>query len=105
VICTLSIVRPVPERLEHGVAEPRKEHVMNRLLSEVMIDAEDAFLVERAQQNAVESLRRGEVRAERFFHNHPRAAAGTISGPQLFHYFPKQDRRNGEIMWRPLRGT
>jgi hypothetical protein len=97
-------VLALPERLEHRVAEPREEQVVNRLLSEVVVDAEDALLIKRAKQNAVEPLRRGEIRAERFFHNDPRAVPGTISGPQLFHYFPEQNRRNGEIMRRPLRG-
>ena len=54
----------IPERLQEGVGEAEEEHVVDRPLAEVVIDAEDRRLVEGAEQDAVELLRRGEVVAE-----------------------------------------
>jgi hypothetical protein len=36
----------VPDRLEHGVAEPERQDVLHRLLAEVVVDAEDRLLGE-----------------------------------------------------------
>ena len=54
-------VLAVPDRLQERVGEAEVEQVLDRLLAEVMVDAEDRRLVEVAQQDAVEGLRRGEV--------------------------------------------
>ena len=39
-------VAAVPDRLEHPVAEPEHQQVLDGLLAEVVIDAEDLLLVE-----------------------------------------------------------
>ena len=51
----------VPERLQERIGEAEEEHVMHRPLPQVMVDAEDRRLVEGAEQDLVELLRRGEV--------------------------------------------
>ena len=57
----------VPERFQERVGEAEEHHVVHRPLAEVMVDAEDRRLVEGAEQDPVEFLRRGEVAAERLF--------------------------------------
>ena len=39
----------VPQRLEHAVGEAERQHVLDRLLAEVVVDAEDLGLVEDRQ--------------------------------------------------------
>src|SRR6185436_7959185 len=51
----------VPERLKERILEAEKDHVMNRPLAEVMVDAEDVLLVESPEQNPIERLRRDKV--------------------------------------------
>src|SRR5215510_12877195 len=46
----------IPKRLEKRVCESEVQQVLNRPLSEVMIDSEDRRLGKRLQQNAVELL-------------------------------------------------
>ena len=65
----------VPDRLQERVGEAEEQQVLHRALAQVMVDAEDRRLVEVAQQDAVEGLRRGEVRAERLFDDDASAAA------------------------------
>ena len=60
-------VLAIPERLEHRVGEAEEQHVVDGLLSEVMVNAEDALLVERFEQNPVEPLRRGEIACRKVF--------------------------------------
>ena len=40
-----------PERLEDPVREPEREHVLDRLLAEVVVDAEDLVLAEVASSS------------------------------------------------------
>ena len=44
----------VPQRLEHAVGEAERQHVLDGLLAQVVVDAEDLRLVEDAQHPAVE---------------------------------------------------
>src|SRR6266436_361247 len=57
----------IPKRLQERVGKTEEEQVVHRPLSKVMVDAEDCLLVEGAEQNPVEVLRRGEVPAEWLF--------------------------------------
>ena len=57
-------VAPVPERLEDAVAEAEDQHVADRLLAQVVVDAIDLRLVEDAQ-HVVQGARAVEVVAER----------------------------------------
>ena len=60
----------VPDRLEHAVREPERQHVLDGLLAEVVVDPEDLRLVEHAQHLAVELARLGQLRAERLLDHH-----------------------------------
>ena len=44
----------VPDRLEHGVREPHRQDVLDRLLAEVVVDPEDRARREDAVQDAVQ---------------------------------------------------
>src|SRR6185295_5760307 len=57
-------VLPVPHGLEDGVAEPEDQDVLDGLLAEVVVAAEDLLLVEELRDGAVELARGGEVAAE-----------------------------------------
>ena len=71
---------PVPDRLEHRVGEPEHEQVLDRLLAEEVVDAEDRRLREGAVEDLVELLGRGSGRARRASRPRrvrPRGAAGS----------------------------
>lgn len=61
----------VPQRLEEGVREPEDEQVLDRLLSQEVIDAKDRRLRERLVQQEVERPSGSEIVSERFLHHHP----------------------------------
>ena len=44
----------VPQRLEHAVGEAKRHHVLDRLLAQVVVDAEDLRLLEHVEHLAVE---------------------------------------------------
>ena len=70
-------VIPIPERLEDAVRKAHHEHILHRLLAQVMVDAIDLIFAEVAQQFAVEIGRAGRIVAERFLDDHaPEAALG-----------------------------
>ena len=69
-----------------------------------MIDAEDVFLVERRQQNAVQRLRGREVATEWLLDDHPRSRGRAAGLRQLLDDRGEQDRRYREIV-RGTRGT
>ena len=60
-------VAPVPQRLEDAVAEAERQDVLHGFLAEVMIDAVDLGLVERAVQFVAQLSRAGQIVAERLF--------------------------------------
>ena len=49
---------PVPDRLEDAVGEPQRQHVLDGLLAEVVVDAEDLVLVEVLLEPSVQLARR-----------------------------------------------
>ncbi len=55
----------VPDRLEQSIGEPQNENVLDRFLSEVVIDAIELVLVEDIEEVVIELARRREIRAER----------------------------------------
>src|ERR687893_269944 len=55
----------VPDRLEDPVRETQGQHVLDGLLAEVVVDAEDLVLREEPGDRLVEAPRRREVVAER----------------------------------------
>ncbi len=63
---------PVPDRLEDAVGEAEGQHVLDRLLAQVMVDPEDLLLVEVLPEHRVELTRRCEVVAERLLDDEAR---------------------------------
>ena len=59
----------IPQMLEDSVAEAEGEDVLDRLLSEVVVDAEDLPLVGEADEFRVQFARAGQVVAEGLFHH------------------------------------
>src|SRR6516164_6924925 len=55
----------VPERFEHLISEPKEKHAVNRLFAQVMIDSVNRLLVERLEQDLIESLGRRQISTER----------------------------------------
>src|SRR5262245_23459788 len=80
---TLALVAS-SERFQKRVLEAEEDHVMRRPFPQIMIDSEDVLLVESAEQNPVEFLRRDTIMTERFF-NHDASAVRASSFVQLFH--------------------
>src|SRR5207245_8475408 len=62
-------VMAVPHRLQEGVREAEEEEILHRLLAEIMVDAEDARLIEYLMQRRVERPRTREVPPEWLFHH------------------------------------
>jgi len=66
-------VEVVPDRLEEGVGEAKVNHILDGILAQIMIDAEDIFFRKDFVNYFVKSLRRGQVSAERLLHDDARA--------------------------------
>src|SRR5713101_2656646 len=97
-------ITPLPEGLQEGVREPKKEHLIDGPLTEVMVDPKDRPLVESIEQRTVEGLRRGAVAAERLFDDHA-SAVGATRPAQLCHDRPEQRGRDREVVGRALGGA
>ena len=63
----------IPDRLEERVGEAEVEQVLDRLLAEVVVDAEDRRLGEHLVDRRVQCPRRREVASERLLEDDPRA--------------------------------
>ena len=61
----------VPDRLEQRVGEAQRHQVLDRLLAEVVVDAEDLRLVEVLEHRLVLCAGRGEVVADRLLDHDP----------------------------------
>jgi len=61
---------PVPERLKKRVCEAEVEHVLDRFLSKVMVDAKDARLRKDGVQDPIQFLGRGEVTSKGLLDDH-----------------------------------
>ena len=64
----------VPDRLEDPVGEAQDEHVLDRLLAEVVVDPVDLALVEVRAQERVQLPRARRVVAERLLDDQARPA-------------------------------
>ena len=69
-------VAAVPKGFENRVGETQHHQVLRGFLAEIMVDPIGVAFVERVVHHLVQMLRGGEVRAERFFHDHARPATG-----------------------------
>jgi hypothetical protein len=95
-------VVPVPDRLEHRVAEPEEEDLVEAHLPQVVVDAEELRLVDRLVQLVGERAGGREVVAERLLHHHVRALREPRVGEAL-HDGREQRRRDLEVVHRPRR--
>jgi hypothetical protein len=93
----------VPDRLEQAVREPKREHVLDRLLAEEVVDPEDALLVEDRVHDRVQRAGGLEVGAERLLHDHARAV-GEADLPERLHDPGHRLRRHREVV-EPLDGA
>src|SRR6267142_6133224 len=76
---------------------------MHGLFPEVMVNPEDSFFVESAEEDLVELLRGDKVGAERLFDDDASTRAGTAGFGELLDNRPEHVRRDGQIKGRPLR--
>ena len=89
---------PVPDRLEDPVREAKGEHVLDRLLAEVMVDPEDLLLFEEAVQLLVQRGRRRSVAPEWLLDDQPRPAVGGAPLADLLDDLREGARRHGEVV-------
>ncbi len=68
-------VAPVPDRFEHDVPEAEDHQVLDGLLPEIMVDAVELLLAQRAAQLGVERARGLDVGAEGLLDDHAPPAA------------------------------
>ena len=94
-------VAAVPDRLEHAVAEPEHQQVLDGLLPEIVIDAVDLLFVEMLVREAIERARAVEVGAERLLDDDaapaPRRRIGEPGRAQLLDDRRVDGRRNREV--------
>ena len=86
----------VPERLKDAVAEPEHHDVLNRLLSEIMVDAIDLAFGQNRKDFAIELLRRAKIGAERLLDDGPAPMPFRFTGKAGLAQ-PPHDR--GEHLW------
>jgi len=99
-------VRAVPDRLEQPVGEAQDQDVLDGLLAQIVVDAEDLLLAEVAVHPAVERQGRGQVAAEGLFDHDPgegvRAGrggrgAGQSRPAEVVHDAGIERRRGGQV--------
>ena len=88
----------VPDRLEDAVREPQREHVLDRLLAEVVVDPEDLVLGEVLLQDLVQPVRRRAVVAERLLDDQPDPALRAPPLAELVDDRLEGRRRHGEVV-------
>ncbi len=90
----------VPDRLEEGVGEPEDHQVLDRLLAQVVVDAEDRVLVEDGVQRPVQLARGLQVAPERLFDDQARPVrAARLTQP--VDHDPEEAGRDGQVVRRP----
>ena len=90
----------VPDRLEQPVGEPQGHQVLDRLLAQVVVDAEDLLLAQHAQELLVQVDRLGQVGADRLLDHHPHLGVVLVVQPvlaELVHDHGEERRRRGEV--------
>jgi hypothetical protein len=89
----------VPDRLQESIGEPEIKQVLDRFLAEIVVDAEDGFLIEDQVQHPVQPPRRLEVPPEGLFHHQACALSAAGLFKPLYDRF-KHGRRDGKVMER-----
>ena len=91
----------VPDRLIHRVRETKRQNILHRLLTEIMIDTEHAGRVEHLGNHTVEFLGAGQIVAKRLFDDH--TTPSTLVGlrqtaiRQLARYLRERARRHRHV--------
>ena len=95
----LHVVDPVavPQRLEEGVGEARDQEVLDALLAEVVVDAEDVRLVEDPAHGLVDPLGGGEVGADRLLEHDAGAVGGQADLVEVVADGAEEGGRDGEV--------
>ena len=65
----------VPNRLIHGVRETKRQNILHRLLTEIMIDTEHTRWVEHLGHHTIQLLSAGQIMPERFLDDHTTPSA------------------------------
>src|SRR5215470_9458917 len=73
----------VPKRFHKCVGEAESQYVVDRALTQVVVDSEDIAFVKSPKQNPVQFLSRCEVVAERFLHDDSRSPSAVRRGQML----------------------
>ncbi len=99
----VDVVR-VPDRLVQLVREAQSQDVLNRLLAEIVVDAEDRIGRERRAQRVVELLRRCEVMAEWLLDDDSSPPFGLVGGVVHEPRCPSAARPRWGSPWAESRG-
>ncbi len=78
----------VPQPLEDRVGETERQQVLDRLLAEVVVDAEDLRLGKDPADVNVDLPRRGEVMADRLFQDDPRRRGDEVVRAEIGRHRP-----------------
>ena len=89
----------VPDRLEKRIGEAEIEDVHDRLLAEVVIDAEYRVFRKHRQRDAIELPRGSQVAPERLFDDDARVL-GQAGGAEPLDHRREQRGRDGEVVRR-----
>ena len=88
----------VPDRLEDPVREPQRQHVLDGLLAEVVVDPEDLPLGEVLRDERVQLAGGGEVVPERLLDDQPVPAAARRHPGDHPDERLERPRRHGEVV-------
>ena len=95
-------VAPVPDRLENSVGKAEGENILDRLLSQVVIDAVNLLFAYCLEKFLVQGARGIQVAAEWFFDDYSSPLviflAHQAGGGELLHDGAKEIRGGGEIV-------
>ena len=103
-ICTLWNMLTIPNWFEVRIGKPEIQHILNRVLSQKVIDPKYVFFRKGAMHYLIESVRGGQIVTKWFFDDNP-TACSTSRRTQLFYDLRKQNRWNRQVMQRMLRRT
>ena len=95
-------ILPPPQRLEPGVGEAHIFDVLDGLLAQVVVDAQDLILANDRQQSVIELNGGVEAGAERLLDRHS-APGREVRGTQLLDDGPEEGRRDLKVEERMLR--
>ena len=89
----------VPDRFEERIGKAEVEDIHDRLLPEIVVDAEDGIFRKHRQRDAIERPRRRQVASERLLDDDARLV-GQTRGTESFDHRSEQRGRDGEVMRR-----